>query len=80
MTAPDQPDAAKAASFIHPWWIFVEGGCPRCGDDILASPDGEGLYTDGDHAWCASCGLKGQVVVDEGRADFSEYEDQTDDE
>lgn len=54
------------------WEVLEQSGCPRCGDDVVAEPamDGDG-FLDGEPACCRSCGLPGQVVVDEESAHFS---------
>ena len=54
------------------WDVLEQSGCPRCGDDVVAEPamDGDG-FLDGNPARCQSCGLSGQVVVDEESAHFS---------
>lgn len=55
------------------WDVLEQSGCPRCGDDVVAEPamDGDG-FIDGNPARCQSCGLSGQVTVDDNGAHFSE--------
>ena len=54
------------------WEVLEQSGCPRCGDDVVAEPamDGDG-FLDGNPARCQSCGLPGQVTVDDEGAHFS---------
>ena len=54
------------------WDVLEQSGCPRCGDDVVAEPamDGDG-FLDGNPARCQSCGLPGQVTVDDEGASFS---------
>ena len=56
----------------HSQDIFMSGGCPECGDDILGHANQDGSFNDGDRLICAGCNVKLSVVVDEDGATYSE--------
>ena len=59
----------------HPCYsshLFMAGGCPECGDDILGHANDDGTFNDGDRLICAGCYVKLSVCIDEDGATYSE--------
>lgn len=48
--------------------------CSGCGDDVFEA-DADGLFWEGEPAWCQSCGRLCEIVVDDDTASMNTNED-----
>ena len=71
-TGPGEDHDPKAK--CHSQDVFEEGGCPKCGCNLLGHANPDGTWNDGDSLICDGCNIVAWVACDDDGA-IAEWDD-----